>query len=219
MIPADPPTPPSPTGDSVRRVPFSQELRNLEATFAGRPVRLAEIMEATKGRGFDLLLVFVSIPFVTPLPLPGLSTPFGLVAMLIGARLAIGRHPWLPKRLLDRELPPDLFKKLLAAASRVVRILEYVLRPRLAFMHRSLFFQRVAGTLIMVSGFLMLLPLPVPYTNFFPAATILLFAAGALEKDGVFFLAGCAMFVATISFFFLVGLGGAHVFDGLRQLL
>jgi hypothetical protein len=66
---------------------------------------------------------------------------------------------------------------------------------------------------IMISGFLMLLPLPIPYTNWFPAATIVLFAAGALEKDGVFFIAGCLMFVTTISFFVLVGLGGAHVFD------
>lgn len=216
MSPADSPT--SPFGDAKRRLTFSQELYKLGETFAGRPARLSEILEATQGRGFDLLLVFVSIPFVSPIPLPGLSTPFGLVAMLIGARLAVGRHPWLPKRLLDRELPPDFIQKVLRAASRVVRLLEYVLRPRLEFMHRSPVFRRIAGFLIMVSGFLMLLPLPIPYTNFFPSATVLLFAAGSLEEDGVFFIAGCIMFVLTISFFVFVGLGGAHVFDGLRQI-
>ena len=63
------------------------------------------ILAATQGRGFDLLLVLICLPFLTPIPLLGLSTPFGLVVFLIGARLAFGRHPWLPRRLLERELP------------------------------------------------------------------------------------------------------------------
>ena len=200
------------------RITFSQELRALEEQFAGRPARLVEILEATRGRGFDLLLVFVSMPFVTPIPLPGLSTPFGLVAMLIGARLAVGRHPWLPKRMLEYELPPDFLKKLLTTAARLVRLLEYVLRPRLAFMHQWQVFRRIGGVIVMVSGFLMLLPLPVPYTNFFPAVTVLLFAAGSLERDGVFFLAGCLFFLLTCAFFVAVGVGGVHALDGLWNL-
>jgi len=197
------------------KVSFSQELRRLDETFGDRKVRLREVLEATRGRGFDLILLLVSLPFISPVPLPGLSTPFGLVAMLIGARLAVGRHPWLPQRLLDKELPANFLHKLLAAASRVVHLLEYVLRPRLAFMHRSPVAQRIAGACIMISGFLMLLPLPIPYTNWFPAVTIVLFAAGALEKDGVFFLAGGLMFAITIGFFVLVGVGGVQVFDKL----
>jgi hypothetical protein len=195
------------------KLSFSQELRGLEEHFAGTGLRIRDLLETTHGRGFTLLLVLVSLPFISPIPLPGLSTPFGLVAMLIGARQALGRRPWLPRRLLDCKLPPAFLQKLLRAASRVVHLLEYVLQPRMAFMHRSPGFKRLSGVLIMISGFLLLLPLPIPYTNMFPAVTILCFAAGALEEDGVFFIAGCAMFAATIAFFTLVGMGGAHVFD------
>lgn len=202
-----------------RRTAFSQELSALEERFAGRPVRLREILEATHGRGFDLLLVFVSMPFVTPIPLPGLSTPFGLVAMLIGARLATGQKPWLPAKILDRELPAGFVQKLLKAGTRLVRLLEYVLRPRLAFMHQWALFRRLAGGLIMISGFLMLLPLPVPYTNFFPSVTVFLFAAGSLERDGVFFLGGCLFFLLTLAYFAAVGVGGAHALDGLWRAL
>lgn len=198
---------------------FSQDLRSLAETFGGKPLRLRELLDTTQGRGFDLLLVLVSLPFVTPIPLPGLSTPFGLVAMLVGARLALGRRPWLPRYILDFQLPPSFLNRLLRAASRIVRLLEYVMRPRLAFMHRSPVFKRIAGALIMVSGFLLLLPLPIPYSNMFPAVTILLFAAGALEEDGAAFLAGCVMFSLTIGFFILIGLGGAHVFDRLLEWL
>lgn len=198
---------------------FSQDLKNIAEKFSDHPARISDILEATKGRGFDLLLIFVAIPFVTPIPLPGLSTPFGFVAMIIGARQALGKHPWLPKWLLHRELPPGFLKKILGAANRIVRFLEYFIRPRIAFLHESLVFQQIAGALIMISGALMLLPLPVPYTNTFPAWTILFFAAGSLERDGLFFLGGCILFALTIGYFALIGFGGSQAFDFFRNLL
>src|SRR5262245_55642723 len=113
------------------RVTFSQELAALVEHFAERPVRVSELLEATHGRGYNLLLVFVSLPFLAPLPLPGLSVPFGLLVAIIGARLALGQEPWLPQKLLRHELPPGFLLKLLKAASRLVKFLEKILRPRL----------------------------------------------------------------------------------------
>lgn len=198
------------------RCTFSKELQSLAEKFADRPARLAEILEATHGRGFALLLLFISLPFVVPLPLPGLSTPFGLAIALIGARLALGQKPWLPRRLLEARLPPGMLHKILRAAGRVVRFLELILRPRLVFLHESLVFQKIAGTLIFFSGLMLLLPLPIPLTNLFPAATVVLLAAGSLERDGVCFLLGCAMFTLGIGYFILLWLGGVHAVNGLN---
>jgi hypothetical protein len=185
--------------------------------FADRPARLSDILAATQGRGFNLLLLVIGLPFLTPIPLPGLSTPFGFVVLLIGARLALGHQPWLPKKLLHRQLPARFVAKLLGAASRIVRCLEVLLRPRLDFLHEQWIYRRIAGTLIMLSGLLLLLPLPIPLSNSFPALTVVLLAAGAMERDGVFFLAGCAMFSATLAFFGLLAFGGAHLLDNLRH--
>jgi hypothetical protein len=69
----------------------------------------------------------------------------------------------------------------------------------------------------MLSGLLLLLPVPIPLTNSFPALTVVLLAAGAMERDGLFFLAGCAAFVVTLAYFGLLALGGAHLFDNLRH--
>lgn len=203
------------TARAPGKVPFSQELRELANRFAERRVQLREILEATKGRGFNLMLVFIALPFITPIPLPGFSIPFGLVAAIIGARLALGKGPWLPKKLLQRELPPRFLTNLLRAASRIVRGLEFFLRPRLAYMNDYFIFRRLAGAIIMLSGLLLLLPLPLPFSNSLPALTILLLAAGALERDGVFFLAGCSIFLVTITYFAFLGLGGAHILDDL----
>ena len=194
---------------------FSQDLRDLAQQFAGRPARLSEIVSATRGRGFNLLLLLIGLPFLTPIPLPGLSTPFGLMVLAIGARLALGRQPWLPERLLQRELPARFIARLLAAASRVVRWLEFLLRPRLGFLQEQWIYRRIAGTLIMLSGLCLLLPLPIPLTNTFPALTVVLLAAGAMERDGLFFLAGCTAFAVTLAYFGLLAFGGAQVLDNL----
>jgi hypothetical protein len=194
---------------------FSQELRDLAERFGDRPTRLSEILQATHGRGFDLLLFCIALPFLTPIPLPGLSTPFGLVVARVGARLALGRKPWLPQRLLARELPPRFLTKLLKGASRVVRLLGFFLRPRLAVLQQGLVFRRVAGSLIMLSGLLLLLPLPLPFSNSLPALTVVLLAASALERDGVSFLAGCFMFLVTAVYFGFLAFGGAHAIDSL----
>jgi hypothetical protein len=202
-------------GARTRRPKFSQELQDLARQFAGRPVRVEEILTATQGRGFNLLLLLIGLPFLTPIPLPGLSTPFGFVVVLIGARFALGRRPWLPKEILQRELPARFIAKVLGAASRIVRWLEVLLRPRLDFLHAQWIYRRIAGTLIMLSGLLLLLPLPIPLSNSFPALTVVLLAAGAMERDGLFFLAGCVMFMLTLGFFVLLAFGGAHLLDNL----
>ena len=65
------------------RAGFSQELRQLAQEFSARPARISEILEATQGRGFNLLLLLIGMPFLTPIPLPGFSTPFGFVVLLL----------------------------------------------------------------------------------------------------------------------------------------
>jgi hypothetical protein len=194
---------------------FSQELQKLVLQFSDRPARLSEILAATQGRGFDLVLLLLGLPFLAPIPLPGLSTPLGLIVLIIGARLALGQRPWLPEKLLRLELPARFIAKVLVAASRVVRWLEILLRPRLGFLHEQRIYRRVTGALIMVSGLLLLLPLPIPLTNSFPALTVILLAAGAMERDGLFFLAGCGMFVLSLAYFGLLAFGGVNLFDNL----
>jgi len=203
----------------LAKVSFSQELRELTEQFSERPVCLAEILAATHGRGFHLLLVLIALPFLTPIPLPGLSMPFGLVVSIIGGRMALGQKPWLPRRLLQRELPPRFLSRLLRTATWIVKTLERLLRPRLAFVNDYFIFRRLAGVLISISGLYLLMPLPLPFSNSLPAWTILLLASGALARDGLFFLIGCVAFVVTTAFFVLLAFGGTHALEKLRQII
>jgi hypothetical protein len=208
----------TPDDQHPSHVTFSQELGALAAQFADRPVCLSEILAATKGRGFHLLLVLIALPFITPIPLPGFSIPFGLAVAVIGARMALGQQPWLPQKLLSRKLPAGFLKKMLSAAHRIVRILEWFLRPRLIFLHDQLIYRRVAGVLIALSGLFLLLPLPVPFSNALPALTVLLLSASSLACDGLCFIAGCIMFAIATTFFVLLVIGGTHAVEQLHRI-
>jgi hypothetical protein len=197
---------------------FSEELRELVARFDDRPVRIGEILEATQGRGYHLLLLLIALPFVGPIPLPGFSIPFGLVVSLFGLRLVLDRGPWLPRRLLQREVSTIALRRLISASSRIIRGMELFVRPRLGFVPNHLIFSRIAGVLVTGSGVMLMLPFPLPFSNSLPAWTVLLLSAGALGRDGLFFFAGCLMFLISVAFFALVAFGGVEAFELLRWI-
>lgn len=189
--------------------PLSADLRALAEHFKDRPVRLAEVVEVLHGRGYRFLIVLLCLPFLTPIPLPGLSTPIGLVITLIGFRLALGQKPHLPRRLMQKELPQRILPKVLRASSRLVAGFEKMSKPRLQFFYRHAAFHRLGGLLIALCGLKLLLPVPIPMSNFFPAASAALLAGGAFEEDGLVFLAGMVMFTASLGYFVLLAFGGA----------
>lgn len=104
-----------------------------------------------------------------------------------------------------------------ATAGRVVKFLERFLRPRLTFLNERRFYRGLAGVLIALSGLFLVLPLPIPFSNGLLAWSVVLLAAAALQRDGLCFLAGCALFVVTATFFVLLALGGAEALDHLRR--
>ena len=58
-------------------------------------------------------------------------------------------------------------------------------------------------------------PLPVPFSNAFPAFTLILLAAAGLERDGAVFLAGCVQFLLCLGFFCGLCFGGAEAWQRL----
>jgi hypothetical protein len=65
----------------------------------------------------------------------------------------------------------------------------------------------------------LLLPLPIPLTNTFPAWAILLVACGLLERDGLFVLAGHVVFAAGIAYFILLGESAQRLMQLLKSWL
>jgi hypothetical protein len=79
--------------------------------------------------------------------------------------------------------------------------------------------RRLHALAILVSGLVLLLPLPIPFTNTFPAWVIILMACGLLESDGLFILGGYVVFIAGVAYFFLLGESVHKLMDAVRHWL
>ncbi len=191
---------------------LSEVLEHLIATFHTRSVTLREVIVVLHGRAYNLLMLLLALPFLLPMPLPGLSSVLGFVIAAIALRLTLGQKPWLPARLLDRELPPRFFPTLLGGARRVLRFLEVMLKPRLLWLTASPVLVQLHAFIILVAAVVLLLPLP-PGTNFTPAVCIVIMAGGLLERDGRFIVAGYLAFVLNAVFFTLLAIYGQRFFQ------
>lgn len=194
---------------------LSEEIDLLIQIISERPLRLREMLGVMQGRAYMLLLILLSLPFCTPIPLPGLSTVLGGIIALIGLRLSLRLTPWLPARLLDAEISPGLALTFLTAARKTAKGTEVFFKPRLSFLVDFLLLHHLYGAMIFISGLLLMLPLPIPLSNGLPALTIIFLAVALLERDGYFVIAGVLTFVVDAVFFGSIFLGGAAVLNWL----
>ena len=196
---------------------LSTELAMILREFEVENVTLREVILLLHGRGYLLLVMLISLPFCTPIPLPGISTPLGLIIAIIGVRLALGAKPWLPARLLDLRLPPAVFIKVFAFTQKIILWFERLLRPRLLWLTASPGLLQLHAIPIVICAALLLLPLPIPFSNTIPAWSIMLIAGGLLERDGKFILAGYVAALLAIAFFAVIAIFGVEAFDFLWQ--
>jgi hypothetical protein len=196
---------------------LSAEIERLLATLGERPVTLREAIVVTRSRAYTFLLIVLSLPFCLPIPLPGLSTALGAVIALIGLRLSMRLEPKLPARVLDAPVPSSKATLILNGALKVVRGLETFLRPRWCFLVDFAVLHHFYGAMICISGVLLMLPLPIPFSNLLPALSVIFLAAALIERDGLFIIAGTVFFLLTLAFFAGIFFGGAAMFGWLRD--
>jgi TerC family integral membrane protein len=166
----------------------------------------------------DPFIVYTSnvcaLPFCF-VAIPGLSTPFGIAIGFIGACIAIGREPRLPRFIMRQRLSTARSIRLLAGAIKVARKLESFVRPRLGFLHAGPTMPRLIGLSIVIAGLALMLPLPIPFSNSIPAWAVVLLAVGMMEKDGLCVLLGHLTVVGSWVF---IGLTSVLAIGGFQRL-
>jgi hypothetical protein len=201
--------PPDPTRPRKLSDEFAMILREFEV----ETVTLREVFVLLQGRGYVLLVMLLALPFCQPIPLPGLSTPLGLIIAIIGVRLALGHKPWLPDKLLDTRLSPKLFGRVFELTGKIVAWFEKFLRPRMLNITASPRLQQLHAVPLVVCALLLLLPVPVPFSNVLPAWGVLLICGGLLERDGKFIIAGYIATIVSVAYFVLFGSAIVFTFE------
>lgn len=187
---------------------LSAELRDLATHYAERAVPVGDILDRLGARASAILVVICALPFSTPISIPGLSTPFGFIILLLATRYFLGLPPWLPQRLRRVTLPAAFFAKVLAASAKLVGWLERRLKPgRLPILADREWKLRLHTGAVIVSALLLMLPLPPlpPFTNTLPALTAVVLTFAALKRDGAGIIAGHGVFLFTVGYFVFWG--------------
>lgn len=168
---------------------------------------LDELHSRLAERTWFLLLLVLPLPFISPIPVPGLSTPFGIALAAIGVGLIFGRAPHLPRWVRALRCPPGFVARVIAATARQVARLRALVRPRWSWLVGRPWTRVLGGLVIVASGILLALPLPIPFSNALPAYAILMTGIGLAQHDGLAVLLGQCAFLLTVAYFIAIGWG------------
>ena len=202
---------------------LSQELDGFLASLNGEDSTMGALLDHIEGKGFGLLLLILALPAALPIPAPGYATPFGLLMVFLGFQMLLGKaNPWLPQRIRAKRLKFSTVNFAVRNSGKVLRLVEWLVRPRLSRLARNrAFLALVAIVIILMASFMVL---PIPLTNTAPSFVIFLLAAGVLEEDGLVLLAGLvlaplAAFIAGMAIYYAVTLGFAAIEPMVKGLL
>ena len=165
-------------------------------------------LEILGDHGALLSCLILVAPFLLPVSIPGSSLPFGLVIILVNMGVLFNRRPLIPGFVMNYEISQENMVRILKGMARVLSGLEKFSKPRFFLLAKKTVMKYVNSLMIIFCAFLLMLPLPVPLTDFLPAYGILFLAVGSLERDGYMILAGYFMVALTTLYFALIILLG-----------
>lgn len=152
-------------------------------------VSIGELIDRLGDRAFGVLILLCALPNCIPGP-PGLSTVTGLPIVVFSLQLMLGgTRPWLPEYLRRRDFHREDILRMVKRAEPWIRKLERLSRPRLTLLVDGVA-ERFAGLFLFLLSVILILPIPLG--NLFPAIAIAVIAVALMEQDGIAVIVGYA---------------------------
>ncbi|WP_413561382.1 exopolysaccharide biosynthesis protein [Bdellovibrio sp. HCB209] len=187
----------------------AMDLLQEEATHGDIPLK--KVFKLLGDEGHGMILLILCLPYLFPIPVPGLSTISGILIITVSFYLFLKRPPWLPKRWETVTISANTIIRLSNYAEKVWTYVSKIVRKRMLFLHEMPAFRFLNFLVIAVNAVLLALPLPIPFSNTVPAIAIVLYAIGYLEKDGLFAIFSYVWCIVVTSFFTSLAMGAKHL--------
>ena len=167
-------------------------------------ITIGKIVERIEKEALLILCLVSILPFMQPIPLPGLSSILGSIALLQGVALIFWDRPILTKQMKALSISHERFEVIYRAAEKFSRF-----TSKMSIMKHSLAVTKVSrvicGVAVVLSAAFLSLPLPIPFSNFIPALSIFFICIGLLEEDFILIMMGLgitftAMWMAAFSY-------------------
>jgi hypothetical protein len=186
---------------SVRLIKALEDVKDLPQ------ITLGKIVEHVEGEALLILCLVAILPFMQPIPIPGLSSILGLIVFFQGIGLMLWGKPLLTKKMRGLIITHERFEIIYKAAKKFSNFTTKIS----AFKHpmtNTRACHILCGFAIVLSAGFLSLPLPIPFSNLIPAMSIFLICIGLLEEDVVLILIGfgitiTVMWMAMLSFHFV----------------
>ncbi|KAF1690540.1 exopolysaccharide biosynthesis protein [Pseudoxanthomonas koreensis] len=178
---------------------------------------LGELLQVFGDEGLLLLTILLTLVFLIPVSIPGVSTVFGAAILLVGVSRLLRRPLWLPAKLRVRALPASRLRPALTGGLHWVRRLEKISRP---YRLRSLVEGRAQDIFnnlaFILAALLLMAPFGfIPFSNTLPGLALLLYAIGMIQRDGTAILLGHLANIGTMVYFAILIGGGGMAAHGL----
>ncbi len=183
---------------SERLVQALKEVRNEPV------ITLGTIVDKARGDSILIVCMIAIIPFLQPVPIPGLSTVLGVIALLQGVSLVALDRPLLTQGMRHLTLTPERFEMIYKAAVKFCVFTSKISLFKHSFV-KTKPIRIISGLTIILAASFLSLPLPIPFSNFVPAVCIFFICTGLLEEDILLvifghFIALTVVWMAVISF-------------------
>jgi hypothetical protein len=202
-------------------VSLGEQLASIIRNLPSDSLTLGELLDVFGDEGLLLLSALLTLVFLIPVSIPGVSTVFGAAILLVGISRVIGRPLWLPARIRTRGLPVDRLRPGLEHGMVWVRRLERISRPhRLNVVTDGRVQTLITNLAFILAAVLLMAPFGfVPFSNTLPALALLLYAVGMIQRDGGAVLLGHLANIGTMLYFSVLIGGGGVALHGLWQRL
>ncbi|MDR2872895.1 MAG: exopolysaccharide biosynthesis protein [Xanthomonadaceae bacterium] len=163
---------------------------------------LGKLLANLRERGFGMFLFISVLPGFIPVP-GAAGIIAGPLSIFIGLQLIFGlKLPWVPSFIARRGPKRSTLARFRKRIAPWLKRLEHITRPRIHMLQRSRLTTIYTGILIILLG--SLFALPIPFTNFWFAGLLLLFAFTLMERDGALMLVAWALSTITVVGFALL---------------
>jgi hypothetical protein len=177
----------APERPASRHSALSELLSQVAEDESRERVSIGDLLAMAGDRAFGALIFILALPNLVPTP-PGTSAILGLPLIILSFQLFYGRRtPWLPKAIALRSIARADLASVVRRTAPVLKRIERVLKPRLSWLV-SAFSERVLALLMLILS--VILFLPIPLGNIFPAAAMCIIALALIEHDGLAALFG-----------------------------
>lgn len=194
----------------VNGLATSKKLDEIQEELPDENISLKELINVMSGEGLQFMIIILIAPFLIPASIPGSSTPFGILIILLEIAYLNNKSLYIPDFIGKYEISKENVLKLFDIIKKALGYVEKISKPRGKLSSKK-YVLKINAIVNIILAFLLFLPLPIPFTDFVPAISMLLLAVSTLEHDSYLMILGYVAAILTVIYFSSVGYVGIEI--------